>query len=461
MTYAHTMYHLDSLPHRAQPRRLLCAAALTVATLVSSVTGAAPQEVSDSLQTAPENVREYAQHALFLAHPSLEGRLPGTPGIDAAEQAIVSSLYESGFKPAFETGFRQTFEFKQGGAFGSRSNAEIVRGVNVAGILPGAGALKDQWVIIGAHHDHIGRGGFGSRSATSAGLIHEGADDNASGTAAVMLSARLLSERFSPTEEAGTEPEPRRSIMLATFSGEESGLNGSKYFVDHSPVPLEQISLMINLDMVGRLVEDRIQVCGSQSAEELPAIIEAAAVGNPLEPVLSSGLTSRSDHASFYRKNIPVLFLTETVFPDEYHTIDDEAWKLNMEGGAAAAELASALAAEAALAPQKPQWKEVEGFETGEGGPSISDIKIRFGIKPGNYGDTNPGVLVAGVSPETSAEDAGILEDDLLVGWNGQQIVGVREWMLLMAEHEPGDIVTVTVIRDDEEVDVPVMLKPR
>ena len=422
---------------------------------------AVSQQVSESLQSASPNVREYAQHALFLAHPSLEGRLPGTPGIDAAEEAIVACFRQSGLQPGFSTGYRQAFEFKQGGAFGSRSDAEIVTGFNLAGVLPGHGPLKDEWVLLGAHHDHIGRGRFGSRSATSAGQIHEGADDNASGTAAVMLCARLLSDRFLKSPTGDSSQAPRRSIMLVTFSGEESGLNGSNYFVGHPPIPLERISLMINLDMVGRLVDERIQVCGSQSADQLPGIIEAAAAGSLLEPVLSTGLTSRSDHAWFYRKEIPVLFLTETVFPDEYHTIDDEAWKLNMEAGAAASELAAALVSEAALAPQSPVWREVEGFETGEGGPSISDIKIRFGIKPGNYGDTNPGVLVAGVSPDTSAEDAGILEDDLLVGWNGQEIIGVREWMLLMAEHEPGDIVTVTVLRDDERVDVPVMLKPR
>ena len=153
--------------------------------------------------------------------------------------------------------------------------------------------------------------------------------------------------------------------------------------------------------------------------------------------------------------------MTETVFPDEYHTIDDEAWRLNYAGGAAAARLAAKVVAGAALLPERPAWAEVEGFETGEGGPSISDIKIRFGIKPGNYGDTNPGVLVSGVSPETSAEDAGILTGDLLTRWNGRQIEGVREWMLMMAEHEPGDIVTVTVVRDEADLDIPVMLKPR
>ena len=129
--------------------------------------------------------------------------------------------------------------------------------------------------------------------------------------------------------------------MVVTFSGEESGLNGSRYFVEHAPIPIDQIALMVNLDMVGRLVENKIQVCGTQSAAVLPELVQTAAVGVQLTPVLANGLTSRSDHASFYRKEVPVLFMTETVFPDEYHTTQDEAWRLNFSAGAEAARLAA------------------------------------------------------------------------------------------------------------------------
>ena len=414
-----------------------------------------------NLIEATSEQREYTQHAMFLAHPALEGRLPGSAGIAAAEQAIVTSFKSSGFKPAFGAAYRQPFEFKQGGVFGNRADARIVTGVNVAATLPGTGALGDEWVVLGAHHDHIGFGAFGSRSSSEVGQVHEGADDNASGTAAVMLAARLLGDRFSPHSDGSPPETPRRSIMVVTFSGEESGLNGSRYFVEHAPIPIDQIALMVNLDMVGRLVENKIQVCGTQSAAVLPELVQSAAEGVQLTPVLAKGLTSRSDHASFYRKEVPVLFMTETVFPDEYHTTQDEAWRLNFSAGAEAAHLAANIVALVATHSELVQWQEVAGFETGEGGPSISDIKIRFGIKPGNYGDTEPGVLVSGVSEGTSAQDAGIMTDDLLTGWNGSQIIGVREWMLMMAEHEPGDIVTVTVLRSGESLDIPVMLKPR
>ncbi|OUU93357.1 MAG: hypothetical protein CBC35_05960 [Planctomycetes bacterium TMED75] len=429
--------------------------------LCSTANLSGQDDTTSGLHHASPEQREYTQHAMLLAHPALEGRLPGSPGIAAAEQAIVTSFQSSGFRPAFGKSYRQPFEFKQGGVFGNRSDAQIVTGVNVGATLPGTGALRDQWVVLGAHHDHIGFGAFGSRSTAEVGQVHEGADDNASGTAAVMLAARLLGERFTQKADSTPGETPRRSIMVVTFSGEESGLNGSRYFVEHSPIPIEQIDLMVNLDMVGRLVENKVQVCGTQSANVLPELVQAAAEGIDIIPVLATGLTSRSDHASFYREQVPVIFMTETVFPDEYHTPEDEAWRLNFTSATEAARLAANIVLMASLYPKQLEWQEVPGFETAEGGPSISDIKIRFGIKPGNYGDTEPGVLVSGVSSGTSAEEAGIMTDDLLTAWNGNQIIGVREWMLMMAEHEPGDIVTVTVLRNDESLDIPVMLKPR
>ena len=186
---------------------------------------------------------------MLLAHPALEGRLPGSAGIAAAEQAIVTSFKSSGFKPAFGEAYRQTFEFKQGGVFGNRADARIVTGVNVAATLPGTGALGDEWVVLGAHHDHIGFGAFGSRSTSEVGQVHEGADDNASGTAAVMLAARLLGARFSAHSDQSHPETPRRSIMVVTFSGEESGLNGSRYFVANvlsSPPPISASQLVLH-----------------------------------------------------------------------------------------------------------------------------------------------------------------------------------------------------------------------
>ena len=433
---------------------LVCPVLTTAVSAQEAQNAATSTSITDALKQATPNERRYLEHIVFLAHPALEGRLPGEEGSALAEAAIVRTFNQLGLNPAFtDESYRQTFRFRQGGQFNARASAEIVEGHNVGAVLPGQGPLADQWIVVGAHHDHLGRGLFGSRGGQ--GQIHEGADDNASGTAAVLLAAELVAQHFAD------DSSPRRSIAFVTFSGEESGLNGSRFFAENPPMPLESIALMINMDMVGRVSEGAITVNGVGTGDALQELVNGAMTTTDLEVRVPNGLTSRSDHAEFYRRGVPVLFITEAIFPDEYHTPDDESWMIEFGPGAAVAEFAAELTQRAATLAQAPAYQEIEGFETGEGGPSLGDIKIRFGIKPGNYGDTDPGIAVAGVSPDTSAEKAGIQDGDRLLLWNGSEIVGMREWMLMMAEHEPGDIVEVTIIRDGQEMIVPVMLLPR
>jgi len=394
------------------------------------------------------------EHVILLSHPALEGRLPGDDGSEIAERVIATTFENLGLEGAFAGEvYRQPFEFRQGGRFSSRDEASIITGFNIGATLPGRGPLATEWVILGAHHDHIGRGSFGSRRG--AGQIHEGADDNASGTAAVLLAAELLADEFADSEE------PRRSILFITFSGEESGLNGSRHFVENAPFPIDDVALMINLDMVGRIEDGGISINGTGTGTGLKDLVIEAVGSTESEIRYPDGLTSRSDHAEFYRRQVPVLFMSETVFPDEYHTPDDESWRIDFPGGTEAARIAARIAARNATHPERTRYVEIEGFETAEGGPSLTDLKVRFGIKPGNYGDTEPGIVVAGVTADTSASSAGIIEGDRLLAWNGDPITGIREWMLMMAVHEPGDIVTVTIMRDSAELQLPVMLKPR
>lgn len=397
---------------------------------------------------------QYRQHVIFLAHPALEGRLPGESGCDIAEKMIATTFHQLGLdSPEGLVDYRDSFEFIQGGRFGSRADSKRVTGHNICAVLPGSGSLKDEWVILGAHHDHIGRGVFGSR--TSSGEIHEGADDNASGTAAVLVAAALLSDVFKDDDAA------RRSILFITFSGEESGLNGSRHYAEEPLVPLSKTIAMINLDMIGRLVNGEVQLTGQDSGSNFQEILQGVDTDSPLNIRTGESLSSRSDHASFYDKRIPVLFFTETVFPDEYHTPDDESDLINFEGGADTAIIAAEIVRRLAVRSETPVFKEIAGLSTSQDGPSFSDIKIRFGIKPGNYGDLEPGILVSGVSEGTSAEDGGIVTGDIMVKWNGSVIEDVRSWMGMMAEHEPGDIVNVTVIREQNQIVLPIMLKSK
>ena len=416
-----------------------------------------PATISEALAGSSPTERRYHEHVVLLAHPALEGRLPGHEGSLIAEQVIARTFTQLGLEPGFEDGtFFQPFQFKQGGPFNSREKARIVEGRNVGAVLPGTGELADQWVILGAHHDHLGRGAFGSRRG--AGMIHEGADDNASGTAAVLVAAEIVA---AATKDPALEDTPRRSILFVTFSGEESGLNGSAHLAENLPMPIESIALMINVDMIGRITKKSVSANGTGTGSTLGPLLDRVENTGDLTVLRPSGLTSRSDHAEFYRRGVPVLFFTESIFPDEYHTPDDESWRINVRDAAAASDFIAQTALLAALSAEAPVHQKIDGFETGDGGPSLSDMKVRFGIKPGNYGDVDPGIAVAGVSPDTSAEDAGILDGDRLLAWNGKPIEGMREWMMMMTEHEPGDVVTVTLMRDGVEMDVPVMLKPR
>ena len=212
---------------------------------------------------------------------------------------------------------------------------------NVVGILPGADPeLKNDYVVIGAHYDHLGLGGFGAMNPQAQGQIHHGADDNASGTAVVLDLARRLSRLNS---------KPARSIVFVAFSGEELGLYGSRYFVDHSQTATTT-KAMLNLDMVGRLRDDRLTVFGTRSGENLSTVVTGAARALGLEVVESDGV-GRSDHMSFYNKKIPVLhFFTGT--HADYHRPTDTWEKLNIEGMARVSDLV--LATTLALANAKP-----------------------------------------------------------------------------------------------------------
>jgi Peptidase family M28/PA domain len=194
---------------------------------------------------------------------------------------------------------------------------------NVIGILPGSDpALKEQNIVIGAHYDHIGLGYFGTHDSSTEGQIHNGADDNASGTAVLMDLAQRLSR---------SSHRPPRTIVFAAFTGEELGIRGSRYYVEHPPFPLRTTVAMLNMDMVGRMKDGQITVSGVDTAKEFSAWVSQAGKETGLEVKFPSGRTGSSDHASFQRKEIPALHFYTGIHED-YHRPTDDWEKLNMEG---------------------------------------------------------------------------------------------------------------------------------
>lgn len=325
---------------------------------------------------------------------------------------------------------------------------------NVGGILAGSGALKDEYIVIGSHYDHVGYGMFGSRDgAKSRGKIHAGADDNASGTSGNLLVARKLAQAYAamPAET------PRRSVLFLWFSAEESGLVGSRWYVNHPAVPLEQHALMLNMDMIGRLRDGKLEVGGVGTSEGLAEWCEPYwdSSGLVIKPTRIGA--PNSDHYSFHLKGVPNLFFF-TGLHKEYHSVEDVVATINMEGAASVADLVYRLALDGALRPEpfargKPTAHGDDEDEDKPQGP-LTGIKVRFGIMPGDYSGEKPGVLIGDLSgPDLPAAKAGLKGGDRMTKWNGQDVADVQGWMKFLGQHKPGDKVTVTYIRTVDGVE--------
>lgn len=345
-------------------------------------------------------------------------------------------------------------------------------GENVGGLLRGRGELADEYIVIGGHLDHLGMGYFGSRSG--AGQLHPGADDNASGSAGILLMAQRMSERW---EDLGDTP--RRSILFMCFDGEESGLIGSRAYVDDPIAPVEAHKLMMNFDMIGRITGGRVSVSGANTAEGFGEWLEPYFQRTPLTVVQPERMSGASDHTSFYRRNIPVLFAIIADFHDDYHTPADTAWKINRVGATHASRLFMDIAMDYAMVPEalpfagsspSPRRGQAEASTPADsaspaagGGdaPTRASIRVRFGIRPGDYIEGQDGIPVDAVTEGSSAALAGVVAGDRLVRWDGQKLTSVQDWMVLLARHAPGDTVRIGVIRDGEEMSLEVTLQGR
>lgn len=322
---------------------------------------------------------------------------------------------------------------------------------NVGGVLRGKGALADQYLVIGAHYDHVGYGYVGGARPSNQGQLHPGADDNASGTAALLMLARRLSEFYASLPE-GAEA---RSILFLAFTAEEMGLLGSDYFVKNSPIPSESIYAMINIDMVGRLGDLGLEIGGVGTAEGFEDLIRPAIDASGLKVQTTASGIGPSDHASFHRAGTSVLFFFTGTHPD-YHQPGDVPSKVNVEGAVRVIGLIDEIARLLATRPEALVFKQTSG---GPRGPSRGSSKVRLGIMPGDYSGDEPGVLVGDVSEGTSAANGGMLKGDRMMKWDGRPLAGVQGMMIELAKHNPGDVVEITVLRDGQEVVLSVTLQ--
>lgn len=310
---------------------------------------------------------------------------------------------------------------------------------NVIMILPGTDSLlKKEYVIVGAHFDHLGMGGpgSGSRAVDTIG-IHHGADDNASGVSMVIE----LAGKFAATRNSH-----KRSIVFCAFTGEELGLLGSKYFTDNPPVPLNRTDAMVNLDMVGRLKDNKeLSVGGVGTAAGLKEMVSAGADTNLLKVVTSDEGSGPSDHSSFYSRNIPVLFITTGAHAD-YHTPSDTWDKINFRGMVTVSDFVYRLIFNLSNDTARLRFREA--------GPRESSSRnyrrkgVTLGIMPDVTGASKNGLRVDAVTPGRPAALGGMKKNDIIVAINGKPVNNIQDYMFRMGQLKHGERITVDVIRN-------------
>ncbi|MES2179449.1 MAG: M28 family peptidase [Gemmatimonadota bacterium] len=398
----------------------------------------------------------------YLADDRLEGRAAGTAGNDSAAAYIARRFGSLGLRPvgvdtaravcrgvpapASCRSFLQRFQAR-GVEMAHAGKPEGVPTQNVAAMIPGRDpVLRGQYVVIGAHFDHLGHSSASALDPEAKDAIRNGADDNASGTAAVMELARLFAAHPA-----------KRSIIVTTFSGEEVGLLGSQWFVEHAPVAIDSIAAMVNFDMVGRLRNDKLIVYGAATATEMRSIIDSANLATKLSVSAVGDGFGPSDHSSFYAKGIPVLhFFTD--LHDDYHKATDDIEKINAAGEARVVAMAEKAVRLIADRPSRLTFVRVaapvasssrEGSNTYLG--SIPDMAA---------GDT-PGLKLSGIRAGSPADVAGLLAGDIIVEFGGKEVKDLYGYTDALYAHKPGDKVTVVFLRAGEKKSTSVTLGTR
>lgn len=324
---------------------------------------------------------------------------------------------------------------------------------NVGAVLEGKGALAGEFIVLGAHYDHLGYGYVGGSNPNNLDRLHPGADDNASGTAALLVLARRLKERYAALEEGVSA----RSILFLSFGAEEMGLLGAEHFIRSGVLSNDAASLMINMDMIGRLKGDGLDLYGTGTAEEFEAILPALIAASGFEVKKHASGIGPSDHAAFHRAGLPVLAVFTGLHKD-YHSPDDTAETLNYEGAARVASFVESLAMAFAERPGRLTLNQTTGLASG---PGRGSARVRLGVMPGDYSGEEPGVLVGDVMENTPAQKAGILKGDRIIRWGGEELADAGSMMQRLRDHKPGDVVEVVVVREGKEVTIPVTLQGR
>lgn len=368
-----------------------------------------------------------------LADESMRGRGAGSDELVMARNFVRDWFEEAGLMPGMPGGaWYQPFE----GAKGEKLD-------NVVGRIGGTG---DEWIVVGAHYDGLGVGEKGSEHP---GEIHPGADDNASGVAALVTLAASLAE----------DGDFERSIYVVAFGGEETGRLGSEHFAAHPPRDIARLAAMLNLDTVGRVEDNRLIVFGSGTAEEFPSLLNGVNNVFRFDLALNEEGAGASDHASFFAKGVPVLHFF-TGAKKEYHRPGDVASLVDADETARVAGFAGEVAAYLASGSEPLTFRPKGADRLAEPEKPVERRRVSFGSIP-DFSRESGGILLSGVMPGGGAEKAGLLKGDVIVKIGDSAIDNIYDFQGVLSGHTPGDTLHVHYVREGAAGETDVVLGER
>ncbi len=319
---------------------------------------------------------------------------------------------------------------------------------NVIGFLEGSDPiLKKEVIVIGAHKDHLGYGNYGSLYTGNDPQIHNGADDNASGVAGLLEIAQKLSSQKNKL---------KRSILFIAFGGEEAGLIGSAYFTGSNLFSKLNITSMLNMDMIGRLTDNKLIIYGTGTSPIWNNLIDSVNKTYNFSITKTPDGYGPSDHSSFYVKNIPVLHFFSGTHPD-YHSPSDDLEKINTQGEVKIADMVYDIAIGLEKNP-RPEFTKVAGTDNEK--RSMGSVKVYVGTIP-DYSYTGDGMKISGAKEGSPAEKGGMQAGDIITKFGDTDVKNIYDYMYGMGEYKPGDEVEIVVLRNNEKVTLKVVLGSR
>lgn len=373
----------------------------------------------------------------ILASDSLSGREVGTEGERMAAEYIINEMKAAGISPMGTEGFLQSFFVKDAdnphSQPGEEEGEEGITGYNVIGFLDNPG---EKIVVIGAHYDHLGMGDFSSLHRGES-EVHNGADDNASGVAAMLHLARILSKK-----------ELQSDVLFIGFSGEEKGLWGSNYFTKNPTVDLSKVSFMINMDMVGRLDPSKgLAINGTGTSPAWNELLDQVN-SDSLKLIKSESGVGPSDHTSFYLQDLPVLHFF-TGQHEDYHKPGDDAEKINNIGIIQVASIIDRIISET------DGREKLEFSKTKDQSSSTPRFTVSLGVVP-DYMFDGEGMRIDGVSEDKPAIKAGILKGDVVTQLGDSTVSDMMSYMRALSVFEKGDTTSVIINRNGKSVRFPI-----